>query len=333
MRLFITTTIFLFLMMASCFAQKISGEWEGYLDQSVEASKMASYKTYWEKGLWAKGQKTHDLTLTFRYDSKKKQYTGEYYINESLNDAHYARFFFNATFQNNKARYTTTEKIFETKNTLNLGFCFSEATLNYTEDSRYEYLEGEWRGWNDDSRACAGAHVWVRRRKYYSEEPAPEPVVVEKKDTIKKVEIVVIEKIDTIVEMNIPIVETIEDTVVKENSIAEYKSRKLVTKESMHVKKDSLEIQIWDSNREDGDIISLEFNGQLILQEHTLTNAKKTLKIYLQKGENILTLVAHNLGEIPPNTAAISIERTEGRKEIILESDMGKSESIKIVKE
>lgn len=333
MKEIIYVIVFWVLIIPLTIAQHIGGEWKGYLDQSSEASKMDSYKSYWEKGLWAKNKKTHDLKLTFRYDYKKKKYTGEYYINESVSKSHYARFGFDATFENKKAYYKTTEKIFETKNTLNLGFCFSEATLNYTEDDRYEYLEGEWKGWNDNNRACAGAHIWVRRRKYTREEPKTEPIIIEeKKELVEEEVLVIVEQKDTIVEQKNVIVETIQ-TPLQENTLdIDYKDRKIVTKDLMHVDKDSVELEIWDSNREDGDIVSLELNGQLILQNYTLTNAKKVLKVYLQKGENVLILIAHNLGEIPPNTAAISIERDEGKKRVVLESDMGTSQSIKIIR-
>jgi hypothetical protein len=106
-----------------------------------------------------------------------------------------------------------------------------------------------------------------------------------------------------------------------------------VTKETLRiVTKDSLVLKIWDSNRVDGDIVSLDLNGQLILESYKLTSIPKLIKIPLNKGENIVTMFAQNLGDIPPNTAALLIEREEGFKTIILKSDMGQSESVKILK-
>jgi hypothetical protein len=318
------------------FSQDIIGDsWEGYLDQSAAASKMDGYKDYWKKGIWKKGKKSHDLKLTFKYNEKKKKIIGEYYINEVVKKAHYGRFSLEATVSNKKVRYKTTGKIFETKNQLNLGFCHSSATLTYNEDKYYEYLEGEWRGWNDASRACAGAHVWVRRKKK-GVEPPPEPkppVLVEEKDTVKEPELVIVEKIDTLVEMKIDTLATIpvppEPPIVQKD----YSDRKLLTKDKMYVSKDSILVQIWDANRVDGDIVSLQFNGKLILKNYLLTSIPKSVIVYLKQGENVLTLIAHNLGAIPPNTAALSIEREEGHKTIILKSDMDQSESIIILKQ
>jgi hypothetical protein len=104
-------------------------------------------------------------------------------------------------------------------------------------------------------------------------------------------------------------------------------------KELMTVSKDSITVDVWDGNREDGDIISLVFNGKVLLEKHVLTKSKKSFRVALQKGQNVLTLIAHNLGDIPPNTAALEVERNEGRKKITLSSDMLKSESILIMKE
>ncbi|BDS09382.1 hypothetical protein [Aureispira anguillae] len=330
---------FCLLSIQWSLAQNISGRWEGYLDQSSGASSMDGYKDYWERGLWKKGTKTHDLQLTFKYNEKKKSYTGEYYINEAIKKAHFARFAIKASVFNQKVRYSTTSKIFETKNTLNLGFCYNQATLNWSEDGKYEYLEGKWRGWNDDKRSCAPAHIWVRRRKRnYSPPPKP-PVVVAKKPVpppspvVKKEEpIEPLDKVDTVEILTVDSIAV--DTVhPKPPVVPNFNNRKLIVKETIHVPKDSIWIHVWDSNREDGDIISLEFNGQLILKKYTLSLQKKGFRVALNKGENVLTLIAHNLGEIPPNTAAVEIEREEGKKLIVLESDMDSSELIKIIRE
>jgi hypothetical protein len=314
------------------FAQDLNGLWTGYLDQSAAASKIKGYKVYWDKGFWKKGEKTHKLQLTFEYDEKKKYFLGSYLITETVNQAHYARFDLRATFNNNQAKYTTTHKDFETQNTLNTSFCHSTATLNYSEDEGYEYLEGAWRGWNDQSKTCAAAHIRVRRKKPGYVEP--EITKLSQEDSLELESLAMLEPIDTVVTMlvkekqELPAKKDTDD--VEDNSV---QTRKLVTKETLRiVTKDSLVLKIWDSNRVDGDIVSLDLNGQLILESYKLTSIPKLIKIPLNKGENIVTMFAHNLGDIPPNTAALLIEREEGFKTIILKSDMGQSESVKILK-
>jgi len=311
-----------FLSFRVLFAQNIAGRWEGYLDHSEGASPKDTYKDYWERGVWKEGTKTHNVELSLQFNKQKKAYFGEYYTENAEKKTHYARFAVRATVdRNGTIHYETTSKIFETKNQLNQGFCFNEANLTRTEDKKYEYLEGAWNAWDNKKNQCAPAHIWIRRKKRFKD--TPEPILA------------VIEKIDTVVQMNAILPPKQKDTLVQEPLVQgpAYSSRKLVIKETLHVPKDSIWIQVSDSNREDGDIISLEFNGQLSIKEYTLTSHKKGFRVRLQPGVNVLTLIAHNLGEIPPNTAALDIERAEGRKRIILESDMDTSESIHIIKE
>lgn len=311
-----------FLSFKMLFAQNIAGRWEGYLDHSEGASVADGYKNYWERGVWKEGTKTHNVKLSLLFSKKKKAYLGEYYTEDAEKKTHYARFAVRATMDNKgDIHYKTTSKIFETKNQLNQGFCFNEAHLAWTEDKKYEYLEGIWNGWDNKKKECSPAHIWLRRKKPFKENP--EPIIA------------VVEQIDTVVEMNTVLPPKQKDTLVQEPLVPKpaYSSRKLVVKETLHVPKDSIWIQVSDSNKEDGDIISLELNGQLLIKEYTLTSHKKSFRVRLQPGVNVLTLIAHNLGEIPPNTAALEIERAEGRKRIILESDMDTSESIHIIKE
>lgn len=310
------------LSLQMLVAQNIAGRWEGYLDHSEGAAAKDGYKEYWERGVWKKGTQTHNVELSLQYNKKKNNYTGEYYTEEATKKTHYARFALRVAVDNKgNIHYKTTSKIFETKNQLNQGFCFSEANLTWTEDKKYEYLQGVWVGWDDKKNSCASAHIWIRRKKRFKD--TPEPILA------------MVEKVDTVVEMNIVAPTTPKDISVKEPFVSKptYTNRKQVTKETIHVPKDSIWVYISDSNREDGDIVSLEFNDQLLIKEYTLTSHKKGFRVRLQPGVNILTLIAHNLGEIPPNTAAVEVERADGRKLIILESDMDTSEAIHIIKE
>ncbi|MGH1334647.1 MAG: hypothetical protein ACRBFS_00860 [Aureispira sp.] len=294
--------------------QEVEGIWKGYLDQTKEALQSEAYKEYWEKGIWKKGVKTHELKVTLLYDAKKEKYVGEYFINETLQKAHFARFELVATYQNKQLSYEAPIKLFEVKNQLNLGFCFSAADLVWSEDTYYEYLKGDWEGWGAQNQACAAAKMVLRRLK----DPNKRPPEAEKPVEINP-EVAPIDPV--------PLEESISTT------LQEYDARAKITKEIMTVKKDSISIDVWDGNREDGDVISLVFNGKVLLEQHTLTKTKRSFRVALQRGQNILTLIAHNLGDIPPNTAALEVERNEGRKKITLSSDMNRSESVLILKE
>lgn len=313
-------SLVLFLGMKGLQAQDISGTWSGYMDQTEEAVRSEAYQEYWEKGIWKKGVETHQIKITLEYDKKKEKYTGEYYIHETLKKGHFARFVLEATYNNKQLSYQTPTKLFEVKNSLNLGFCYSAADLLWSEDTYYEYLKGDWEGWGDQNEACAPGKMVLRRLKDPNKvPPAPEPVE----------------------EPEEPVVPAIPETPTppvtpeapQSSTLQHYNTRSKITKEVMTVGKDSISIDVWDGNREDGDVISLVFNGTVLLEEHPLTKSKSSFRVALQPGQNILTLIAHNLGDIPPNTAALEVERNEGRKKITLSSDMDRSESVLIIRE
>ncbi len=93
-----------------------------------------------------------------------------------------------------------------------------------------------------------------------------------------------------------------------------------------------IDVDIYDHMIQDGDIVSLNFNGEWILRNHTLTNKPKTVRLTLKPDEvNYLILHAENLGAIPPNTMAISYFINGKKQQYVMESDMNTSEMIEIV--
>lgn len=93
----------------------------------------------------------------------------------------------------------------------------------------------------------------------------------------------------------------------------------------------TIEIRVWDDKILDGDIVSLYLNDSLILKEYEIVKELKKIKIQVPKGSVCyLTLYAHNLGTIPPNTANISISDGITEKKIELKSDLYKSASVEL---
>ncbi len=68
---------------------------------------------------------------------------------------------------------------------------------------------------------------------------------------------------------------------------------------------DSIELRFYDNAEVDGDSISLFLNEKLIFQNIRLTEKAYTIKLSVNElgTENELTMVAENLGAIPPNTS------------------------------
>ncbi|MDB5226251.1 MAG: hypothetical protein JWN78_444 [Bacteroidota bacterium] len=117
----------------------------------------------------------------------------------------------------------------------------------------------------------------------------------------------------------------------KKNKLKEVAKRKVISSKEWTVQHEKITLLVWDNNKEDGDIISLKFNDTWILNNFHLRKEKYTIHLELKQKDNVLLLFAENLGSIPPNTAAISIDDNEHVRTFMLNSDMSKSESVKII--
>lgn len=107
-------------------------------------------------------------------------------------------------------------------------------------------------------------------------------------------------------------------------------TRKQVEKEEFHSNTSQIRISIWDHKREDGDTVMLVLNDEVLLNQHPITHTRKYIDLDLEPGDYYLRLIALNLGEIPPSTAAINISNKKRSNTIILNSDMTTTEYIHI---
>jgi hypothetical protein len=97
---------------------------------------------------------------------------------------------------------------------------------------------------------------------------------------------------------------------------------------------DSLELRFYDNAEVDGDSISLFLNDKLIFQHIRLSGAAYTIKLSVNElaPTNELTMVAENLGSIPPNTSYMLAINGEKRYDAYLSSTEGSSAMIRLVK-
>lgn len=114
----------------------------------------------------------------------------------------------------------------------------------------------------------------------------------------------------------------IEKEAKKDFSYGELEGRAITRLKEVDVFKDEITAYVWDVNKEDGDVISLRFNGEWILKDYYLKKAKKAIKLKIEPGkENRLILFAENLGSIPPNTCALTFNDGKQRRNLSLISD------------
>ncbi len=91
-----------------------------------------------------------------------------------------------------------------------------------------------------------------------------------------------------------------------------------------------IKIMVWDDKRVDGDIISIYLNDNTLLSEYSLTKEQKEVKGKLLRGANDLILFAHNLGDIPPNTAVFYITDGFKTEKVVLKSTLKNSTAVRI---
>jgi len=92
-----------------------------------------------------------------------------------------------------------------------------------------------------------------------------------------------------------------------------------------------LKLRFYDHILLDGDRISLNFNGDWILEDHSLEAKPVELELRLNRaGYHYILIHADNVGSKPPNTVGIEYELNGETHKKLLQSDMGKSEMIQI---
>lgn len=98
---------------------------------------------------------------------------------------------------------------------------------------------------------------------------------------------------------------------------------------------DSIELRFYDNAEIDGDSISLFLNDALIFKNIRLTGNAYTIKLAVAdlKESNELTMVAENLGTIPPNTSYMVAIVNNQRFDAYLSSTEGSSAMIRFVKQ
>ena len=118
----------------------------------------------------------------------------------------------------------------------------------------------------------------------------------------------------------------------KEKNYGTLDGRPITRQATVPVTKTDITAYIWDANKEDGDVISLQYNGEWLLRNYSLKNAKRPIQFKLSSaGDNRLILYAENLGSIPPNTCALTFHDGQKIRTLSLVSDKVSCGALKFV--
>lgn len=92
--------------------------------------------------------------------------------------------------------------------------------------------------------------------------------------------------------------------------------RKLRVDRVIQVSSPKLRIRVWDNGTVDGDIVTIFLNGKQLVKDFRVSKRKWSIPVSLTEAENLLIIHAEDLGDITPNTVAVSID--DGKKEEVL---------------
>ncbi len=100
----------------------------------------------------------------------------------------------------------------------------------------------------------------------------------------------------------------------------------------IEVRSETIRIKVWDNGIVDGDIVTIFLNGEQLLHNYRVNKRKWALPVKLNETDNFLILHAEDLGDISPNTVAVSIDDGFKEETILISSDLKTSGAIMIRK-
>jgi len=250
------------------------------------------------KGRWAGALSQSDRDYGFFFEtSLRPNAAGSSYIVSEGNggSAHHAlRWNYDSTRQ--RLRFRESEVIEKTD--ARWPWCIKTATLQLRRVGSRYVLEGEWEGYieghePDDPRArCASGGLLLEK-----------PVLTR---------------------------QVVRQVAVESQKYKIDQDRQIKVERVLEVQNDRLRIRVWDNGTVDGDVATLFLNGEKLLDKQLVTKRKISIPVQLRKDNNFLILHADDLGDITPNTVAVSVDDGVKEQTIILSSNLKESGAVMV---
>ena len=278
----------------------LNGHWEGNITQ----------------GHWAGKPEFENPADMFKVELKQRgnTVTGKFICNARFSNNMGSLYYekeFTGVFDGKTLHYKdikVTDYMCTYKGGRRLETCMKESDLDFfIKDGNY-YLEGAWKGYGHQSgTSCTPGEIMLKKVNPDKEENKPVTFAVNY------------------------IAKRLQDVVIKRQIVKKIKGRKIREGKKTTVKSQYITLEVFDHKRNDGDIISLYYNGRWILKSHKLDKNKHIVDVFIQNDRtqpNYLILYAHNLGEVPPNTAAIIVDDGQNRQQFVLNANLRESDII-----
>lgn len=177
-------------------------------------------------------------------------------------------------------------------------WCIKSATLRRRREGGRYILEGNWQGYIEGSDP-ASARARCAPGKLYLEKP------------------VLTRRI-------------IQQTQQQAQAYTAGNARQIKVERVLEVHNRNLRLRVWDNGAVDGDVCTIFLNGERLLSRYRVSKYKMTIPVTLKEESNFLILHAEDLGNIPPNTVAVSVDDGVKEQVIILSSNLNESGAVMI---
>lgn len=113
------------------------------------------------------------------------------------------------------------------------------------------------------------------------------------------------------------------------DKIRYFQGRLVDVQQVYEVDADTITLHIIDNNQIDNDTVTIFYDKQLIVKQHRLSHESFDFDIVIQgDDQHLLVIYANNVGDVPPNTAAVYFIEEGVRREVAIRSDTSKNAGI-----
>ncbi len=309
----------LHLLSFKVVAQNLSGQWKGSFNE-------------------ARGDEATEYILELEINGKKVEGTSITYF--SLRGKKYFTMCAIEGSYDPSSKTIVSKEVSKVKANTPSWFrdCFQTHTLTFFKKGEEEELSGTWKSTKKEDNCGRGTTLLKRKvlTKKHSVSKNQDIAKEEKKTTVPDTEADAHKKDNTQKNtngQNAPnahsnkIAAEAEQPVSKLPEKFEKRSNKVF--ETIEIKEEEVYISIYDNAEIDGDVITVIFNGAIVLASQTLSNQPISFRLKLKKGiDNLLTMYAENQGKTPPNTAIMRIQHGDNYQKVLLSADDKQNASV-----
>lgn len=129
-----------------------------------------------------------------------------------------------------------------------------------------------------------------------------------------------------------PVVQPSQQEVVKLHTdrYEDEHRRRVQVDRVLRVNSPKIRLRVWDNGTVDGDVVTIFLNGNQLTNRLRVSKHRWSVPVTLSSKDNLLILHAEDLGSIPPNTVAVSIDDGTEEKIIVMNADMKVSGAVLI---